>query len=36
LGALYPKMEPIAETEQVDADVSIGIKEPSTGTGAIA
>jgi hypothetical protein len=36
LWALYPKMEPIAETEQTDAPETISIKEPSAGTGVIA
>ncbi len=36
LWTLYPKMEPIADVEQVEADGAIKIKEPSAGTGAIA
>ena len=36
LWALYPKMEPIPETEQSHAGATIGIKEPRTGTGVIA
>jgi hypothetical protein len=35
LWALYPKMEPLADTES-DAQTTISIKEPSAGTGAIA
>jgi hypothetical protein len=35
LWALYPKMEPLAETEN-DAQTAISIKEKSAGTGAIA
>lgn len=36
LWALYPKMEPIAETEQTGAGAALRIKEPVNGTGAIA
>jgi hypothetical protein len=36
LWTLYPKMEPLAEVEHVEAGASIKIKEPSNGTGAIA
>jgi hypothetical protein len=36
LWLLYPKMEPIAEAEPVGAQAPIGVKEPASGTGAIA
>jgi hypothetical protein len=36
LWALYPKMEPIAETEPVGAQATMRIKEPVSGTGAVA
>ena len=36
LWTLYPKMEPIADVEQVEAGGAIKIKEPSAGTGVIA
>jgi hypothetical protein len=36
LWALYPKMEPIPEAEQVQAGSAMKIKEPTSGTGAIA
>lgn len=36
LWTLYPKMEPIAEAEQVEAGTAMKIKEPRAGTGVIA
>ncbi|HEY3419215.1 MAG TPA: DUF835 domain-containing protein [Methanomassiliicoccales archaeon] len=36
LWTLYPKMVPVPETEQEEAGNSLKIKEPTTGTGAIA
>ena len=36
LWLLYPKMEPIAETEPAESRASMSIKEPSSVTGAIA
>ncbi len=36
LWTLYPKMESIPEAEQVEAEATLNIKEPSNGTGAIA
>ena len=36
LWALYPKMEPISDSEQNDAEATISIKEPTAGTGVIA
>lgn len=36
LWALYPKMEPIPETDQSDARANISVKEPGRGNGVIA
>jgi hypothetical protein len=36
LWALYPQMEPLAVSEQTDAEASLNIKEDATGTGVIA
>jgi hypothetical protein len=36
LWTLYPKMEPIPEAEHVEAESALKIKEPASGTGAIA